>query len=65
MNAVVKLTAVLVLIIALVAVGPLITIWSWNTLFGSLHEIPYTFDTWLATICLAAVFKTQVDRKKD
>lgn len=48
------------LIIFLIIVGPLITIWSLNTLFPVL-AIPYTIWTWLATVCLfAATVRTNV-----
>ena len=40
--------------VALVIFGPLITIWAVNTLFGL--TIPWTFDTWLATLILGAFF---------
>jgi hypothetical protein len=56
-----KLLLVL-LIIALVIV-PLITIWSLNTLFPAL-VIPYTFETWLATVILGASIKSTVRTKE-
>ncbi len=36
--------------VALVALGPLLTLWSINTLFGL--TIPYTLKTWFATLWL-------------
>ncbi|CAB5221540.1 hypothetical protein UFOVP245_181 [uncultured Caudovirales phage] len=36
----------------LVLVGPLLSIWAWNTLFGTLHTIPYSLDTWIAVSLL-------------
>jgi hypothetical protein len=57
-----KLLLVL-LIIALIVVGPLITIWALNTLFPAL-VIPYTFETWLATVILGSVIKTTVRTKE-
>ena len=39
---------VIVLIIALVIFGPLVTIWALNTLFGL--KIAFTFWTWLAML---------------
>ena len=44
------------LIIALIVFGPFITIWAMNTLFPVL-AIPYTFDTWCATVILAMFLK--------
>jgi 4-hydroxybenzoate polyprenyltransferase len=57
-----KLLLVL-LIIALIVVGPLITIWALNTLFPAL-AIEYTFQTWLAAVILGSVFKTTVNAKQ-
>lgn len=54
---------VVMLIIALFIVGPLLVIWSLNTVFPLL-AIPYTFDTWLATIILSGLFKTTITTKK-
>lgn len=50
-------------VIALLIIGPILVIWSLNTLFPVL-AIPYTLTTWLATIILAGVFKTTVDKSK-
>ena len=48
-------TAVIVflgfLIVFLIGVGPLITIWSLNTLFMA-GSVAYSFKTWLATLLL-------------
>lgn len=41
----------IVLLIFAVIFGPIVTIWSLNELFPML-AIPYTFWTWLATVCL-------------
>lgn len=48
-----KLGAVAIILILLVAIlaGPLITIWTLNTLFPAL-AIPYVFKTWLAALIL-------------
>lgn len=50
----------LAVIIALVIFGPLATIWSVNTLFGT--NIDYTFDTWVATVILGAFFNRTVTK---
>jgi|688.fasta_scaffold666373_3 hypothetical protein len=47
--------------IALVIIGPLAIIWSLNTLFPVL-SIPYTLETWFATVFLSSVFKTKVGK---
>ena len=43
-----------VLVIAGVIFGPLLIIWSLNTLFHL--EIAYTLSTWFATLTLSGVF---------
>jgi hypothetical protein len=57
-----KYVIMAVLVLALVALGPLATIWAWNTLFGSALTIPYTVDTWAAVIIMGGVFKTSIRR---
>ena len=52
----------LILIVFIVAVGPLCTIWSLNTLFPVL-AIPYTFETWVATAVLFGVAHGSITRK--
>ena len=52
------------LIVLIVAVGPLLTIWSFNTLFPSV-AIPYTIETWVAVIILGAFFRANVSIKKN
>lgn len=42
---------ILLAIVFLIGVGPLITIWSLNTLFMA-GSIAYTFKTWLAALLL-------------
>jgi len=51
------------LVVLILAIGPLATIWSANTLFPSL-AIPYTIETWLAVIILGAFFRANVSIKK-
>ena len=48
----------LVLIVAIIIAGPLLSIWSLNTLFPVL-AIPYTFETWLAVILLGGVVNSR------
>jgi hypothetical protein len=58
-----KLILIVAFVIALIILGPLITIWSLNTLFPVL-AIPYTLETWAATVILGGVFKSTVSIKK-
>jgi len=46
----------LVLIVAIIIVGPLLSIWALNTLFPVL-AIPYVFDTWLAMLLVGGAFR--------
>lgn len=56
-----KAFAALGLALFLIILGPLLTIWSLNTLFPVL-EIPYTISTWVAIIIIGGLFKTQVSK---
>jgi len=51
MNTVIKILLALVLLAIAVIFGPLVGIWSLNTLFPVLH-IPYTLETWIAFFLL-------------
>jgi hypothetical protein len=51
---------VVLLLIALIVLGPWIVIWAWNTLFGAAHMIDYTFWTWLAVIIIGAFVNPHV-----
>jgi len=46
---------IILLIIALIAIGPLLSIWALNTLFAL--AIPFTWKTWLAALILGGVVK--------
>jgi hypothetical protein len=54
------------LLIIAVALGPLLILWSLNTLFP-LVAIPYTWETWAAAFILSAPFTGSAisKRKKD
>jgi hypothetical protein len=56
MNNETKLTLWLVLIVFVIAVGPLLSIWALNTLFPVL-AIPYTLETWAAMALIGGVFR--------
>ena len=51
-----KVSLGLILVIAVVLLGPLLTIWSLNTLFPVL-AIPYSIETWLATAVIAGIIR--------
>lgn len=51
-----KVTFLIILLILLIILGPIVTIWSLNTLFPVL-AIPYTLETWLATVVVAGIIR--------
>lgn len=53
----------IVLFIALIIVGPLLTIWALNTLFPVL-AIEYSFATWVAVVILGAALRANVSVNK-
>lgn len=55
---------VILLIIAVIILGPLLTIWALNTLFPVL-AIPYSLKTWFAVIIIGGLFKSTVKVNKD
>jgi hypothetical protein len=59
MRDVVKIIVGIVLMVVLVAAGPLLLIWALNTLFPVL-AIPYTIWTWLAALVLGATVSPTV-----
>jgi len=58
-----KLIGLIALIVVIVAIGPLLTIWAFNTLFPSV-AVAYTLETWFAVVCLGAFFRANVSVKK-
>ena len=58
-----KYVLLLLLVVALVILGPILTIWALNTLFPVL-AIPYAIETWAAVVVLGGVFKSSVTIKK-
>lgn len=63
MSSLIKLVALITVIVLLVIAGPLLVIWSLNTLFPAL-AIPYTFWTWLAAAILGAGLAPKVNIKR-
>jgi hypothetical protein len=58
-----KFGVVLGFILVVLAIGPILTIWAWNVLFGAGHPIPYTLETWAATVILGGLFTARVSSK--
>jgi hypothetical protein len=59
----IKIVFWLAVIAIIIVAGPLLTLWSLNTLFPAL-AIPYDIYTWFAVIILAGVFKSNVKVSK-
>lgn len=57
--------AAAILIIVLVIAGPFFVIWAWNTLFGAVYAIAYTFWTWLAVLILGTFIRSPVKISKN
>jgi hypothetical protein len=51
-----KETFLIILLILLIILGPIVTIWSLNTLFPVL-AIPYTVETWVAAVVIAGIIR--------
>lgn len=52
--------AIVLLIVGFVLLGPLAVIWAWNTLFGAVYPIAYTFWTWLAVMIIGVFIRSDV-----
>lgn len=59
-----KVIVIIALVIFLLAIGPFLVIWSWNTLFGSALMIAYTLETWAAVVLLGAFLRANVTVKR-
>lgn len=63
MSNIIKIVLGIVLIVVLIAAGPLLVIWAVNTLFPVL-AIAYTFWTWLAVLILGTFLRANVSVKR-
>lgn len=63
MSDIMKLLFWIAVIVAIIALGPLVTIWAVNTLFPTL-AIPYAIDTWFAVVVIGAFFRANVTVKR-
>lgn len=55
----VKTLSLILFVIVFIVLGPILVIWSMNTLFPVLL-IPYTLETWIATFILSGAFGSLV-----
>ena len=58
-----KILFAVVLIVFLIAIGPILTIWALNTLFPVL-AIPFDVYTWAAVVILGVFMRGEVSAKK-
>lgn len=58
-----KLLLAIALIVFLLAIGPILVIWSLNTLFPAL-AIGYTLETWAAVVLLGGALRANVTVKR-
>ena len=56
-NSVFMILVAITVILLILIFAPLLTIWSLNTLFTTL-EIPYTMETWAATVIITGVIQS-------
>jgi len=56
-NSVFAILIAIAIILLVLIFAPLLTIWSLNTLFTNL-EIPYTMETWAATVIITGVIQS-------
>jgi hypothetical protein len=59
----IKILLAIVVIVALLLLGPIAVLWSLNTLFPVL-ALPYTLETWCAIIVLGAFISPNVTIKR-
>lgn len=64
MNKLATIVLMIILVIVLIAIGPIVVIWALNTLFPIL-AIQLTFFTWLAVVILGAFLRANVSIKKN
>lgn len=62
MNSNFSALVLILIVIAVIVFGPLVTIWALNTLFPLL-AIPFNFATWFAIIWVGAFFQVKVKTK--
>jgi hypothetical protein len=60
----IKIILAVALILFLLIIGPFLVLWSWNVLFGAALLIPYTFETWCATVLIGTFLRANVTVKR-
>lgn len=59
-----KIIALIAIVVFLLIIGPVLIIWSWNTLFGAALLIPFTIEAWAAVVLLGAFLRANVTVKR-
>ena len=49
--------ALVIFTLVIVAIGPLITLWGWNQLFGDIKYLEYSFGNWVAILAMGMFFR--------
>lgn len=58
-----KILLLILTVVFLLAIGPILVIWSLNTLFPVL-AVPYTLETWAAVVLLGGALRGNVTVKR-
>ena len=58
-----KILVLILTVVFLLAIGPILVIWSLNTLFPVL-AVPYTLETWAAVVLLGGALRGNVTVKR-
>lgn len=64
MSKLIALLGLIGFIVVLVLIGPLATIWAFNTLFPTI-AVAYSFESWVAVVIIGAFLRANVSIKKD
>ena len=64
MNKLIGALGLIALVVVVIAIGPLVTLWAFNTLFPAL-ALAYSLETWVAVVIIGAFLRANVSIKKD
>ena len=64
MNKLITLLGLIAVVVVVIVIGPLVTIWAFNTLFPTI-AVAYTLETWVAVVIIGAFLRANVSIKKD
>jgi hypothetical protein len=49
--------ALVIFTLVIVAIGPLITLWGWNQLFGDIKYLEYSLGNWVGVLIMGMFFR--------